>query len=694
MKFHTFTGIIPKLEPKNLPDTAAQVAENVNFGSKRLDPWKAPADVAAAPGTTSIFKWRRNSSYEWLGWNRDTDVVQSPVAEDQFERIYLTDGVKPKVVGWDGSKQIKYMEQPTATAPAAKAVSVPLSGSTATDLIALLKSATLTVTGTIYFSGQTANLGTTPTATNPTVSVSADKTEIYLDYPYSSWTFPGTIDSAAIYENNSVAGGYGSAMSISLPVSTFGTLTQSAGVVITDLGTLTFVGITGVRVNTYMSQENYNWPINIGSVGSGSRHIWNGSWANWSGTVSRVTLKMAYTDEALAAMAPAQSKSTLPDKFVYYVQTLINEWGMEGPPSSVSNEVGVMSGQAVTLSNFGSAQGATQRRFYRSVAGTTQDEFLEVATIDAGETTYTDELTDAELGDVIDLLENPPDRMKGIVSLPGGVCAAFKGREVMFSIPYKPWSWPSDYRETMDYDIIGLGVNGNDLYVLTDGLNYLITGYHPESRQVAKLAVHQSCVAKRSIAALGRMVVYASPDGLVGLYGGSSSLLTKEFYSREDWQAIGPSSMISSVHDDRYFGFCTNSAIVFDANEGAETCSTTDQRITGIYEDLEDDIMYLVQSGRITSWNQGGSNLTLTWRSKQFDSNRRRNWNCGRVVAEGYPLTVKLYADDSLAATIQVDSQSAFRIPKLQPSRVWSVEVVSDYSVDFMAIGTSMQEII
>jgi hypothetical protein len=78
----SFDGIAPIMSPKLLPDKCAQVARNCYLSPGNMKPWKVPLAVQAAPGNTTIYPWRRNGGTQWLGWNTDGDVVQSPVAED------------------------------------------------------------------------------------------------------------------------------------------------------------------------------------------------------------------------------------------------------------------------------------------------------------------------------------------------------------------------------------------------------------------------------------------------------------------------------------------------------------------------------------------------------------------------------------------------------------------------------------
>lgn len=96
-KLQTFGGQAPKVYPRLLPEDMAQVAVNCRFDSGRLEPWRSNLAATISPvgsysissNTQTLFKY---SDSIWIGSNDDVDIVRSPIAEDPFERIYLTGG--------------------------------------------------------------------------------------------------------------------------------------------------------------------------------------------------------------------------------------------------------------------------------------------------------------------------------------------------------------------------------------------------------------------------------------------------------------------------------------------------------------------------------------------------------------------------------------------------------------------------
>jgi hypothetical protein len=74
---------------------------------------------------------------------------------------------------------------------------------------------------------------------------------------------------------------------------------------------------------------------------------------------------------------------------------------------------------------------------------------------------------------------------------------------------------------------------------------------------VSKLEKPQACVSKRSLAYLTDIgVVFASPDGLIAIAGnGKVANLTDSIFTRRQWQALRPETILGVAHDDVYYFF-------------------------------------------------------------------------------------------------------------------------------------------
>jgi len=92
-KLHTFGGVIPRREPRLLPNNAAQVAENVKLFSGALVSWKKAVTVNAPTrsGTLkSMYRMYSTATDYWLTSTSDVDYVRGPIAGDTQFKLYYT----------------------------------------------------------------------------------------------------------------------------------------------------------------------------------------------------------------------------------------------------------------------------------------------------------------------------------------------------------------------------------------------------------------------------------------------------------------------------------------------------------------------------------------------------------------------------------------------------------------------------
>jgi hypothetical protein len=385
----------------------------------------------------------------------------------------------------------------------------------------------------------------------------------------------------------------------------------------------------------------------------------------------------------------------------YYTSTFVNDWGEEGPNSGISAIIEAKPGRTITVALPGATpagENISYRRLYRSAAGTEEDEFFYVTQVAAATSSYIDKLTDAALGEVMPQYENPQSGMAGLVVMAGGFLSAFKGKTLYFSEPWLPYTWPTKYNLTFEYDIVAICPSENDLIVMTKGHPYIVTGSHPENLTQTKLMQKQACVAKRGVTQVGHMVLYPSPDGLVGVEGGQSRLLTEKFYRKEDWDALTPSGLIAACYDKKYHGWSGAKSIIFDFDEGLSGITTTDEQTTGLHEDIQNDALYLIQGTDIVEWRGAATFLKTTWRSKEFQLAKCFDWKCCRIISDAYPidgsgqeLTLKLYADGVLVQTTEIFNDDIRMLALMRPERIWSVQVETYNPVDEIIIATSVE---
>jgi carbohydrate binding protein with CBM5/12 domain len=182
----------------------------------------------------------------------------------------------------------------------------------------------------------------------------------------------------------------------------------------------------------------------------------------------------------------------------------------------------------------------------------------------AGHFTAGDDVTDANLGEVIDSYwmragiiysyEPPPAAMKGLVSLPNGVFAGFVGNVLYLSEPYRPHAYP--YKISFDHQIVALGVFGTTVVVLTDGYPFLVFGTHPSSMAKRRISKFYPCLFKRSVVSEENAVFYSSKDGRIKVDQDGAENATFDIIDEDAWtDAYPPASTAWYFYGGKHFGF-------------------------------------------------------------------------------------------------------------------------------------------
>lgn len=398
-----------------------------------------------------------------------------------------------------------------------------------------------------------------------------------------------------------------------------------------------------------------------------------------------------------------------------WVFTFLSDLDEEGPPSpptaTLSREFGTDGAlQPVTLTFPTSAPagrfastGINRKRVYRTATGQNGvTTYQLLTTLNISTATFTDSAQTTALGETLvsETWEPPPADLKGIIPLPNGVLAGFVDRSVYFSEPYQPHAWPPEYIQSVDADIVGLANFGLNVVVGTQGKPYLVSGTHPSIASVARMEFDQALASKRSFATVDQQgVVFASPEGLVIVQPAGGRFISREAYDRQDWQALGPETFRGAYHDGAYLAFADDKVTILSPEmEGSITVE--DAGVRAVFHDTERDKVYVVDSGRdLREWTadaSGGKTLrTMRWRSR-LHVGVPRPYSAAQVIAEGYPVTLRLFGDgqsgapdDIPLATLQVTSDAPFRLASTYGlQRYWSYEVEAAHAVNEVRIGT------
>lgn len=252
-----------------------------------------------------------------------------------------------------------------------------------------------------------------------------------------------------------------------------------------------------------------------------------------------------------------------------YVYTYISAFGEESAPSPPTTAVGWANG-TWTIGLFqppadqlGVKRDITQIRLYRTITalsgGTTFYAVDDDFPVTQG--TYVDVIDDSVVVNNLQLQSQlwtpPPEGLQGFVMMPNGVIAGWQKNEIWFCEPYRPHAWPASYVQTTEYPIVGLGVTGGSLVACTTGAPYVTTGVSPASMTATKIDKTEPCHSRKSIIGDSDGVYYCSPNGLIRVtqYGQLANT-TETWITREKWQQLTPqNNVVAVLQNTSYFAY-------------------------------------------------------------------------------------------------------------------------------------------
>ena len=389
---------------------------------------------------------------------------------------------------------------------------------------------------------------------------------------------------------------------------------------------------------------------------------------------------------------------------INYLWTVVTTWGEEGLPSPASEVVETMPGQTINLSDMtlewqaatacyngvfvfpsgdedgvyvykcvskgttGASEptwnetldgdtvdgGVTwrcyknnllEKRLYRLNVGDQYASYQYVDKIAIATTVYSDSKLGSDLGEPIPSIDyDPPlDELRGLTYMGHGIFAAFTGKDLYFTEPYKPWAWPIVYSLSILSDIVALAAVGNTLTVLTEDVPYIVAGVDPSALVSTPLPESRPCLSKRSVVTYIHGVCYATSNGIAVINGQTSDLITKESFDVKTWKPYYPATMHGYIHDNKYFLFysydSTEGSLVVDLFTGV--VSTLSLYTDSAFVDDETDILYfqkLVEAvNHVYEWEGDSTQpypVNLKWRSKIFLLPTRSRFQVFRVLSE------------------------------------------------------------
>lgn len=370
----------------------------------------------------------------------------------------------------------------------------------------------------------------------------------------------------------------------------------------------------------------------------------------WAEGYGEVTLGCPAPIEAPTLEVTGSADSSTDVASRVYVYTCVNSLGDESAPSPAS-DVKDVQGQTVVVGNMTTPPHAgyatiTKKRIYRLAVGDESADYLFVAEIDAEVNSYTDKLTDGELGEVLPTLgwKVPDEKLTGLVSVPGNAFAAFAGQEVRLSAPNYPYAWPDAYAHSVEYDIVGIACSDTVLFVFTTGPVYYMSVDTPESAVPIRMDGNCPCLSRRGIVEVPVGVIFPSRDGLyvVGAGYAKPMRISADYYDVPEWLNLGPDTMFGAwcggylymFHEgrDNVSGGLIFTLGINEGNAGIRHLATTDVPVKALTVAAEGERLFISSGALCWEW-EGllGFNRTAEWQSRSYLLANKTNFGAAMV---------------------------------------------------------------
>jgi hypothetical protein len=147
-------------------------------------------------------------------------------------------------------------------------------------------------------------------------------------------------------------------------------------------------------------------------------------------------------------------------------------------------------------------------------------------------------------------------------------------------------------------------------------------------------------VAKKSIASDQYGVLYASPNGIVAVAPGSADVVTRPLFTRDEWSAYLPTSMVGAIYQNMYIAFYEagniKAALVITRGDtpplitlAVEASAIFIERTTAnVYAvNSTDDKIYQLDADPV-------NNLFFEWKSKKFVMTEPTNFGALKLQAD------------------------------------------------------------
>lgn len=400
-----------------------------------------------------------------------------------------------------------------------------------------------------------------------------------------------------------------------------------------------------------------------------------------------------------------------------YVYTYMNKFGEEGQPSYPGSTIVVVDGSTVIVNGFTEPTGeygVISIRLYRSATGYRTgaekeqeliSDYLLVAELPLGTTSYTDSISDANLGPALSTRENrqAPDGLRHIGYLEGtGTLVGVTSNQVHFTKNMQPWNWPAEYDLTLPHNIVGMTTLNNFVFVTTDSYAFVIDGKNDcEVRQCRPTEGGDypipdiSCGYPNSSIATPFGMIYSSMDGLILLKSDTRfDVITAQFFGTDEWKKIRPDTVRLAYW--RGYLICVTDVLTFMLELDGTTYADYQLGALVTLSDSPVDMnttnngeLLMLENGIIYQWEAGDDLREYEWISRELGFSGYAGPNTAKIRTDEITFTV--YGQDTKQEyTTKVFSDRAVRIGRLGRNLNYRFGFRGTGFVESAQIGTAL----
>lgn len=442
--------------------------------------------------------------------------------------------------------------------------------------------------------------------------------------------------------------------------------------------------------------------------------------------------KVSYTTPVISSI----SGGAAPVLTRAYLYTWVNEFGEESSPSlpvtgagntgAIWNIAGIDDPLANPQPGYALY---TKKYLYRTITGTSgATTYYRIGEVALGTTTYADDqskMTDAVLAQNLQLestsWQPPPTTLKGWIAMPNGFLIGFVDNTVYMSEAFHFHAWPTEYKYTTEYPIVGLGVLGTTCVILTQGFPATATGTKPATMAFTKATTGEPALHRGNIVSTPQGVLYASQNGLMLVGPNGIQNATQQFITREEWMRdYAPQNLRCCRYQNGYLALRQypgvtppNSAFYLDPSEMrvALTEFSEFDLVENVHTDVWSGEVFVLAPGKLYRWDPPTNDLwPVLWKSKEYQFPYQENfsayslyWDQTRyasnsegtdIIAANEVVRLRVIADRRIVYDEAVPRNGRpVRLPSGYKADIWQFEIRARAPVYSLHIASTVKEL-